>query len=387
MKMTSKISKTRQFLKSKLKISFFILKRILFFFLPLIISPVRVFKKEFIEHNHQKHNVQYSKVLDSVTYKNNVDKVRTNIHEFENKYSSKHNESGYYKLINASVVSENAIAITSSGFILAHTFLMINSHNIENFDNTLLRYFLRTRVTFRIESAIVISTEGTSGYYHWMIDALPKIMMVNDIFFNENPLIIIPKNDKSFIEESLSLYGIKNYILSYKNFNCKVNKLYVPELISDVGNPRLETLNFLKNVIIKESGYFETRSKRIYVSRRNSSKRRVLNENELMATLSLYGFELFELEKLSLEKTIKLFMSAEIVVAPHGAGLTNIVYCNSETTVIELFPNNYFEECYQNISNLLQLNHIAIQENNGDLNENFTLDIDRFIVLSSNIIF
>jgi len=386
MKMTRRISKTRQFLKGKIKISFFILKRILFFFFPSVISPVHVFKREFIEHNNQNHNVQYFKILDATNYKKNVDNDRSNIHQFENKYKSNHAESGFYKLANASVVSENAIAITSTGLILAHTFLMINRHNIENFDNTLLRRFLRKPLTLKINSAILISTEGTSGYYHWMIDSLPKLMMVrNDNIFG-NPLVIIPRNDEKFIAESLAIYGFNEFITADTNFHCHVEVLYVPEMISEVGNPRLETIEFLNNLSIPFENQSKLFSKRVYVSRKNAKYRHILNENEFQTAISHLNFSTYLLEEMSLSDQISLFKNAEIIIASHGAGLTNIVYCQSRTKIIEFFPENYYEECYQNISSLLDLDHYIVIEDNGDTNYNFAVNIISALNLLKRII-
>ena len=44
------------------------------------------------------------------------------------------------------------------------------------------------------------------------------------------------------------------------------------------------------------------------------------------------------LEDLEFRDQVALFRDAETVVAPHGGGLTNLVFCDPGTKVIELFP-------------------------------------------------
>jgi capsular polysaccharide biosynthesis protein len=97
--------------------------------------------------------------------------------------------------------------------------------------------------------------------------------------------------------------------------------------------------------------------KRIYISRAKASKRKLLNEAELTAILSRYGFRSVELESMKVADQIRLFASADIVVGPHGAGLTNLMFCRPGTKVIELFSPNHMHTCYPVISNHMGLDH------------------------------
>jgi len=65
----------------------------------------------------------------------------------------------------------------------------------------------------------------------------------------------------------------------------------------------------------------------------------VVNESGLQPMLDALSFERAVLSELPMERQIGLFRQADIVVAPHGAGLAHIAWCKPGTKVIEFFPN------------------------------------------------
>ena len=71
----------------------------------------------------------------------------------------------------------------------------------------------------------------------------------------------------------------------------------------------------------------EDGAKRIYVSRHDARLRRVLNEKSFMPKLESLGFQRAILAELPIARRNSLFRQAEIVVAPHGAGLAHIAWC------------------------------------------------------------
>lgn len=82
----------------------------------------------------------------------------------------------------------------------------------------------------------------------------------------------------------------------------------------------------------------EPASKKIYVSRRLARMRRVANEEAILRVLEPMGFQVYDLESLSLADQFRLFSRAEAVVGPHGAGMTNIIAAPPGCRVVEFFP-------------------------------------------------
>lgn len=65
-----------------------------------------------------------------------------------------------------------------------------------------------------------------------------------------------------------------------------------------------------------------------------------------MPLLSRHGFEAVEMERLPWPEQVALMARTRVLLAPHGAGLTNMLFCAPGTTVIEIadpaYPNPNF---------------------------------------------
>jgi capsular polysaccharide biosynthesis protein len=71
-----------------------------------------------------------------------------------------------------------------------------------------------------------------------------------------------------------------------------------------------------------------------------------------MQTLEDIGFEGFCLSHLPFEEQVRLFADADIVVGPHGAGLTNIIY-GTDVDVVELMTRQGAAEHFFVLANEL----------------------------------
>ena len=94
--------------------------------------------------------------------------------------------------------------------------------------------------------------------------------------------------------------------------------------------------------------------KKIYISRRDSSRRKIDNEEAVIKFFSERGFEILELSKLTVAEQINIFAGADTVVAAHGAGLTNAIYCHQDVKIIEFMPRSYQNPCFLRIGQILK---------------------------------
>ena len=113
----------------------------------------------------------------------------------------------------------------------------------------------------------------------------------------------------------------------------------------------------------------------LFVSRGNTRLRRLVNEAELMAALLDFDFEFFVPKSNDHGSQIEAFRSARIVVAVHGAALTNLLFCQPGALVIELFPSNHIKSTYCWLAMRLGLRYRAVIGFSGDYLQAFSIKI------------
>ncbi|EMA57677.1 capsular polysaccharide biosynthesis protein-like protein [Halorubrum kocurii JCM 14978] len=74
-----------------------------------------------------------------------------------------------------------------------------------------------------------------------------------------------------------------------------------------------------------------------------------------MEVLKPYGFERYHLEDRSLAENVRLFNSADMVIGPHGAGLTDIIF-TEDCTLVELFGAR-LNKVYEKLSKTLEIEY------------------------------
>jgi capsular polysaccharide biosynthesis protein len=98
---------------------------------------------------------------------------------------------------------------------------------------------------------------------------------------------------------------------------------------------------------------------RLYVARTDAEHRTMRNEDTLIAELVKRGFEIVVPGSLSFTDQVRLFRGASLVMGPHGAGMTNIVFCEAGSVVYELVPDHYHNACFCNLASICRLRYWA----------------------------
>lgn len=97
--------------------------------------------------------------------------------------------------------------------------------------------------------------------------------------------------------------------------------------------------------------------RRIYITRRGGKRRPMTNEAELESALYAAGFHISAMERNTVAAQAKLFRDADLIVAPHGAGLTNMIFCKPGAHLIELTPSFYLNASFSRLAPLFRFTH------------------------------
>jgi hypothetical protein len=221
-------------------------------------------------------------------------------------------------------------------------------------DHWLLTFPRIPRPTLLAGCVAVTATTLSSGYSHWLLDELPRLLVLP----RDQGETIIGQGANESARTALGLRGGQERVIApgrTKHFQC--DQLVVPSLPSPAGYPAPATLELLGDFVTSLREPSSPWGERIYISREKTRRRRVSNEIELWPRLESRGFRRVKLEELTWKEQINVFSHAKEVVAPHGAGLANLVFCRTGTKVVELFNRAYVNGCYWRIAALKQLDY------------------------------
>ncbi len=217
---------------------------------------------------------------------------------------------------------------------------------------------------------------GGAAYFRWMFDVMTRFDLLQRSGLIENiDKFVVNACDSVYQKETLNTLGIPEHKIleSRCNLHITADKLIVPSISYDgAGAVSKWKCDSLKQAFLSVQQPIKTDySERIYISREKASYRRIVNDEEVMSFLEKFGFRSVKLETMSVAEQAACLAAAKVVVAPHGAGLTNLVFCTPGTKVIEIFSPIYVPSCYWMISNLCGLEHYYLI---GDLFDDGTIE-------------
>jgi len=220
---------------------------------------------------------------------------------------------------------------------------------------------------------------GNDNFFHWLFDVLPRIGIVEKkINLNEIDYFLCPNLNKWQLE-TLNLLGIKKSqcLSSVKYRHIGSDQIIVTthpwqiskNVLKDIENLPIWISEWLKKKFLSHKSHKDL-PKKFYIDRSDSKSnlknfRYIINENELKNFLKDKGFEFVRLSELSFREELKIFNNAETVVGLQGAGLTNLIWSNNKTKIIEL-RSNLTNKLYENLAKENKINFDKLESTPKD---------------------
>ena len=203
------------------------------------------------------------------------------------------------------------------------------------------------------------------NYFTNLIYFLPRI------FFNDQKKIrlAIHRNTSNKFRIFIKKIGLKlnikiQFIFLDDGFYFFKNS-QIPQFLKV--NESVKILNyFIKSILYSEPIRDKNKKAKIYVSRQNSYYRNIINEDDVIKLLKKNNFTIVDPNHLTIKKIIKIFFNTEILISPSCSNLANLIFCNSNTKIIEIAPNyskKYEQNLkvqYKNLCNIIGINHSKI---------------------------
>jgi capsular polysaccharide biosynthesis protein len=208
----------------------------------------------------------------------------------------------------------------------------------------------------------VLATMAGNLYYHWLFQLLPRVELIRrtGIELAAVDYFLVDSADAPYQRESLEALNIDDskIIVSSTVPYLRARELIVPSVPLSGGCFAHWMCEFLRKTFLTENDLLGKSSiRRLYIPRGNATYRRVINEADVVRFLSRLGFEVAVFETLTVRQQAAIMASCEVVVAPHGGGLSNLVFCSPGTKVIEIFSPELVAAYYWKLSNQQRLDY------------------------------
>jgi capsular polysaccharide biosynthesis protein len=202
---------------------------------------------------------------------------------------------------------------------------------------------------------------------------VPQYKELLDVFNTTNRAIItIEKGERCFVKE---LYCVPDGQIGPPNY------LKIGNVLPEDNKIDLNSLFFLRETLIKHRAE-RNFPKRIFLSRKNASKRRKYNEDEVYIAIEKYGFEKVLPENYSISEQIALFNGADFIIGTTGAAFSNTLFCNPRCKILCFTNYNIAFSVFSTINCFVKTELIYIYDktlkynNKSLLHDDFNVDIN-----------
>jgi hypothetical protein len=191
-------------------------------------------------------------------------------------------------------------------------------------------------------TVLSLTTRGTANnYYHFLYDALARYGTFEETHPDEKPDAVVVPHQTGYQRQLLELARIPGpYVQPRPDRTFSADRLLVPSTPNqDLDAPRSATQWLRERLPATRR---DDTPRRLYLSRGQTPYTRIyVQEPELWPRLERRGFVMLDPGSLSVQEQIDVFHGAEVIVAPHGAALTNITFCSPGVRVLEMFAGSY----------------------------------------------
>ncbi len=220
---------------------------------------------------------------------------------------------------------------------------------------------------------VLLGARGSHNYYHWLADIIPKlgILVAAGVHLKSVDHFVVPLAAAGFARDLLVKAGVSDDQIFESETETpfvSADKLVVPFLSNKMGYSMGRWLpRYLQQTMLWRQSRVPAGNRKLFINRvaQTAAGRTLHNQQDTEKYFVQRGFEIVIPEKMSVTEQAELFAQAGVVVAAHGAGLSNIVYCAPGTRVIE-FYGAHIAPCYWAISALNELDyyhHCCIDQN------------------------
>lgn len=224
---------------------------------------------------------------------------------------------------------------------------------------------------------------GQAHFFHFLFDRLPRLHYLLTRFDTANTAFVVLTNENppGFQRDLYRFLEARHRNLKFvaipERERWRLPMLYLIDDMQPVRRTFMppDVAQFIRDLAVHGYGIeVEPPNRRIYISRSDTRKRRIVNEAEIWQNFERRGFEKVAAAKLSFHDQVALFAEADMVAGPHGAGFSNLVFAPAGTKVLEISNLERVKSVYFLLTKALGQHYVPAIGGKGDRNEWFRAD-------------
>ena len=230
------------------------------------------------------------------------------------------------------------------------------------------------RIKKKFNGTVFSMIQGASGnnYFHFLFDIITRLKLCKEKYPLDNIDYFYVPGTYNWQKKILKIFGIENdrLINSQINRHIEADKIlavdhpwyYKGNIHDEVQNLPSWAILWLRNKFINMATKFNCNDK-IFIDRSESQFKhcQFQNNKEIITFLNSKGFTSYKIGQLDFFEQIYLFNNAKIIIGPHGAAFSNIVFSNPNLHLIEIIPEDHPSKKCERICNILKMNYTRIK--------------------------
>ncbi len=208
--------------------------------------------------------------------------------------------------------------------------------------------------------SLLTGAGGAENFGHWLYDVLPRLHLIERAGLGrDGDRYLVPPIDREFKRTSLRLLGIEREDCIEVGGPVLVDAERLVVSGGHRNHGRIEPWipRFLREKFL---GQPAQGGRRLYINRRDTKIRRIMNEPALESMLAARGFESVSMSDYDFAAKVDLYSSAQIIIAAHGSGLAGLAFCEPGTKVIELTGGSWYNPWFEDIAAGVDLDYHAV---------------------------
>jgi hypothetical protein len=264
---------------------------------------------------------------------------------FEHEFEQEIWEMRLHELDNVEVNVSQGVVFKGRQVLLDSFISPLHKESFFNFYNYIfLKLKYKKIVLSGEETYIVANNIWAHGFFHWVLDAIPRLYPLREKA--KDLVLLLPKhyedNDVKkgwtpFHKQSLEPFGFKAILEVEENTVVKVPHLLLPSHTALTGNYNIEIMQGLRKMY---HDYFVHHypkplvnlGEKIYVTRSKALWRKVKNDDKVIEFMQSQGFSIVNLEDYTFAEKVQIVYHARYFVG---------IFSSGQTMAAFMQPNSY----------------------------------------------